>query len=386
MKNAQEAVQKLLPLLYQAPGDEAAWTHFIAALTDAVGATQGLFVHHNTLACHTSLASCFNLDEQFADAYEQYFQFINPYFNVHPTKLPKSGTLGLLNELIPDKEVEHTEFFNDHVIPQELTVRNAIRITAQETENLHTSIALHYPRQRYDANPDYAMTLCRLMLPHIQTALQLHTKMGLLESRLNYLTGVLNNTPQGIILLDKSGKFVQINEPARHIIEAHDGLHIRNNTLQTTLPRETKALTTLINAVAKTALGKATTPGRSFHVLRPSGKHPFELLVAPVYEQLDIKSCQDSATAIFINDPEHANDSLGNRLQQRYQLTKAETAITLFLIQGRETKEILELLGIQRETLKTHLKNIFQKTHTHRQTELISVILRTHALLQGCHG
>lgn len=33
--NAQEAVQKLLPLLYQAPGDEAAWTRFIAALTHA---------------------------------------------------------------------------------------------------------------------------------------------------------------------------------------------------------------------------------------------------------------------------------------------------------------------------------------------------------------
>ncbi|MDF1529668.1 MAG: LuxR C-terminal-related transcriptional regulator, partial [Sedimenticola sp.] len=112
---------------------------------------------------------------------------------------------------------------------------------------------------------------------------------------------------------------------------------------------------------------------------------PFELLITPVYEQTDIKSCHDSATAIFIHDPEHANDSLGNLIQQRYQLTKAETAITLFLIQGRETKEIIELLDIQRETLKTHLKNIFQKTHTHRQAELISVILRTHALLHGHH-
>ncbi|MDF1514688.1 MAG: hypothetical protein P1S60_12845, partial [Anaerolineae bacterium] len=278
MKNAQKAVQKLLPLLYQAPGDEAAWTRFIAALTNATGAVQGLFVHHNTVARQTSLASCFNLNNQFADAYEQYFQFINPYINVHPSKLPKSGTLGFLNELIPDKEVERTEFFNEHVTPQELTIRNAIRITAQETETLHTSIALHYPLQQHKSNPEYALTLCKLMLPHIQTALQLHTKMGFMESRLNYLTGVLNNTPQGVVLLDKSGNIVEINEPARHIIEANDGLHIRHNTLQTMLPRETNALFALTNAVAKTALGKAVIPGRSFHVLRPSGKRPFELL------------------------------------------------------------------------------------------------------------
>lgn len=385
MQNAQEAVQKLLPLLYQAPGDEATWTRFIAALTDATGAVQGLFVHHNTAACQTSLASCFNLDEQFANAYEQYFQFINPYLNVHPSKLPKSGTLGLLNDLIPDKEVERTEFFNDHVVPQELTIRNAIRITAQETENLHTSIALHYPIDQYKNNPEYSLTLCRLMLPHIQTALQLHTKIGLVESRLNYLTGVLDNMPQGVILLDKSGRLVEINEPARSIIEANDGLQIRHDTLQTMLSRETNALNVLINKATQTAQGKATIPGRSFHVLRPSGKRPLELLIVPVYEQMDIKSSPDSVTAIFIHDPEHANDSLGNLIQQRYRLTKTETTITLLLIQGLETKEISERLNIQRETLKTHLKSIFKKTNTHRQGQLIAAILRGHALL-GCYS
>ncbi|TVT50117.1 MAG: hypothetical protein FHK82_16505, partial [Sedimenticola thiotaurini] len=84
------------------------------------------------------------------------------------------------------------------------------------------------------------------------------------------------------------------------------------------------------------------------------------------------------------HDPEHTSKSLGDSIQQRYRLTKTETNITLYLIQGRETKEITELLDIQRETLKTHLKNIFKKTNTHRQSELISVILRANALL-NCH-
>ncbi|MCW8848144.1 MAG: LuxR C-terminal-related transcriptional regulator, partial [Sedimenticola sp.] len=277
-----------------------------------------------------------------------------------------------------------TEFFNDYVMPQGLTVQNAIRITLQESDSLHTSIALHYANDKQDHNPENALAICRLMLPHIQTALQLHTKIGQMKSRLDHLIGVLDTISEGVILLDKSGHIIEVNATARHIIEAQDGLQISQNTLQTMLARESNALTALTHEVAKTALGKAITPGRSFHVLRPSGKRPIELLITPVYEQLDIQQTHDSIVAIFIHDPEHTSKSLGDSIQQRYRLTKTETNITLYLIQGRETKEITELLDIQRETLKTHLKNIFKKTNTHRQSELISVILRANALL-NCH-
>ena len=45
------------------------------------------------------------------------------------------------------------------------------------------------------------------------------------------------------------------------------------------------------------------------------------------------------------------------------------------LVQGYAGKEIAAALKISRETLKSHLKHIFKKTNTHRQSELISVVM-----------
>ncbi len=146
MDNLQSDLSKLLQLLYQAPGDEIAWARFIETFSRTTGATQGLFVHHDMVNQHTSLSSAFNLDEKFATSYEAYYQFNNPYITATPSALPKQGTFGLLNELIPDKEVEKTEFFHDYVTPQDLTVCNAIRITPFQSDEIHSTIALHYPR------------------------------------------------------------------------------------------------------------------------------------------------------------------------------------------------------------------------------------------------
>lgn len=377
MQDLQQTVLNLIPLLYQAPGDDQTWRDVITALCQAVDADQGLFVHHHSSIRQTNLECCINLEERYAKEYEAYYQYINPYISIHPSLLPKPGTLGLLAELIPDKEVEKGEFFNDHVSPQGLTVRNAIRITVQQTEQVHSTIALHYTKDKRHLDPSSRLRFCKLILPHLQTALQLHTKISLLDTKLDRLSRIVDTIHQGVVLLDLSGRILEINDTAREILGRMDGLHIRNHALHTMLPGEDAALARLINGVCKTAHGEDITHGRSFPVLRPSGKHPFELLIAPAYEQTNIDNKHDNAVVIFINDPDAAGESKAELIQHRYNLTESETQVTLMLIQGYTSKEIANAVRISRETLKSHLKHIFKKTNTHRQNELISMVMRS---------
>lgn len=58
----------------------------------------------------------------------------------------------------------------------------------------------------------------------------------------------------------------------------------------------------------------------------------------------------------------------------KYSLTPREREVTNLLLDGNSTSEIVETLSISHNTLKTHLKNIYRKTNTGGQTELILLI------------
>jgi DNA-binding CsgD family transcriptional regulator len=62
-------------------------------------------------------------------------------------------------------------------------------------------------------------------------------------------------------------------------------------------------------------------------------------------------------------------------LQSRFGLTRAEARVVRRLAEGRSIKRIAEELDVSLETARTHAKRAMQKTDTHRQAELVSLVL-----------
>lgn len=67
-------------------------------------------------------------------------------------------------------------------------------------------------------------------------------------------------------------------------------------------------------------------------------------------------------------------------LEQIFGLTRAEARLALLLVDGSTLTEAAEKLHVSVATLRTQLKAIFDKTHTHRQAELVVLISRLSAL------
>src|SRR5262245_54759820 len=68
-------------------------------------------------------------------------------------------------------------------------------------------------------------------------------------------------------------------------------------------------------------------------------------------------------------------------LRSHFGLTPAEARLTLHLVAGETLRSAEAKLGITYETARTHLKNIFGKTGTCRQAELVVVLVTA---LPGC--
>jgi DNA-binding CsgD family transcriptional regulator len=81
----------------------------------------------------------------------------------------------------------------------------------------------------------------------------------------------------------------------------------------------------------------------------------------------------------YVADP-IMNDSI-DLLRSHFGLTRAEARLALHLVAGETLRSAEAKLGVTYETARTHLKNIFSKTGTCRQAELVVVIVTA---LPGC--
>ena len=58
-----------------------------------------------------------------------------------------------------------------------------------------------------------------------------------------------------------------------------------------------------------------------------------------------------------------------------FHLTEREQEIALLVLQGTGNQSIQETLFITKNTLRTHLHNIYDKTNVHSKQELIELLL-----------
>ena len=65
-----------------------------------------------------------------------------------------------------------------------------------------------------------------------------------------------------------------------------------------------------------------------------------------------------------------------------YGLTAVEARLTAILADGKSVNEACELLDITQNTARTHLKRVFSKTDTNRQTELVKLVINGPASLR----
>jgi DNA-binding CsgD family transcriptional regulator len=84
--------------------------------------------------------------------------------------------------------------------------------------------------------------------------------------------------------------------------------------------------------------------------------------------------------AIFIQDPSALPPFPGEAFAKLYGLTKAELRVVLAMRQDATSPRMAASFGIGLHTVRTHLKNIFQKTGTSRQADLMTLMLRASGL------
>jgi len=189
------------------------------------------------------------------------------------------------------------------------------------------------------------------------------------------LEGALDALTSSVYLTDCQGRIVYMNRAAKRQVKTGNALHVVNNHLT---PVDTLARVKLTEAIAKAAVDEAERLSGGITVALPTaGNKGLVATVIPI-ESRGLNDLCDTAAAmvaIFVQDPTAVPPLAGDAFATLYGLTNSELRVLLAMTPGLSVKAVARILEISDKTAKTHLKRIYAKTGTSKQTELMHLLM-----------
>ncbi|MDR6759241.1 DNA-binding NarL/FixJ family response regulator [Mycoplana sp. BE70] len=186
------------------------------------------------------------------------------------------------------------------------------------------------------------------------------------EITLAALAAALDHVSIGIFLLDETGEVRMTNEAGRHLISEGDGLSLTATRLYARAAKTSQPLKSVLAAVLQEAGNSHTIA-----VEREEG-HPLVLQLSSIR----LPDCNSPHAIVFVVDPDKQPYISPEVLAPLFGCTAAEAKLAAALVAGKRLEEIGEEFGVKPSTITFHLQNLFQKTHTHRQTDLVALLIR----------
>ncbi len=183
----------------------------------------------------------------------------------------------------------------------------------------------------------------------------------------------------GVGVCAGDGRLLHKNTALRNWLHLRDGLQDVHGRLELMQPREDSHWLELIGGCGTAQYLqylKSATPFNAMHVTRPSGKPACILQLLPLlYKVVDCPAADHAVALVRITDPAAAPSGYHEILQQLYRLSAAEVRLLERLLEGEQIKQAAYHLHISEHTARSELKSIFAKTGTHRQAQLMRLVM-----------
>jgi DNA-binding CsgD family transcriptional regulator len=188
----------------------------------------------------------------------------------------------------------------------------------------------------------------------------------------NQALSALDRLERGVVFVSAAQHVLFANRTAEELFRTRDGLSLEHGELTASNASLTKALRTAISEAVAGVLNPSNT---LLPLGRPSGLRALSVLVAPLPRSQARIGLKGAAVVLFITDPERTLVIHVEAIQSLFHLTASEANLVAILVEGASLEDAAERLAIRRETARKRLNTIFQKTDTHRQSELVRLVL-----------
>jgi DNA-binding CsgD family transcriptional regulator/PAS domain-containing protein len=362
----------LIDLIYEAALDNDLWPGVLTKFADAMGAAQ-VAMPSMDLRANVVATIAPRFDPDLLTSWRDYWAFRDPVL-LRAMSRP-AGEIYTLDKLMPREEFAATPVFNELWLPAEYSL--ATVGASLVVEDHFSALVCISNGPGKDCLTAEQMQIFGVVVRHLARALRINRRLWELELKHVAATERFEAISQGALLADASGRVVRANTAAKAILDEGRGIIVDKGRLAADGCPD--LLQKLIASCAQGVLAVGG-PGGELKIPRELPLPPLDVTVTPLRSKARLAdvpwiNAGTPVAIVIVSDPDVARRSREGNLRRRFGLTAAEAGLAAEILKGDGRTAAAVRRGISDSTAKTHLSSIFDKTGTHRQAELIRLLL-----------
>jgi DNA-binding CsgD family transcriptional regulator len=223
----------------------------------------------------------------------------------------------------------------------------------------------------------------QLLSPHVCRTIKISHALDLRTLKSETLETALDALSAGVFLLDSQARIMHANRAGEQQVRTGNALRIVNNRFS---PVDGTANAKFIKALSPSADSDRQSATNMHSIALPaSDGEGLIATILPVGEgrRSSLMAPWSAKWAVFSQNPMSVPQIPGEAFAHLYGLTGGELRVVLAVAPGLGVPEAAKLLGLSKETVKTHLQRAFEKTGTKRQAELTRLFMASTPPIHG---
>jgi DNA-binding CsgD family transcriptional regulator len=275
------------------------------------------------------------------------------------------------SDVVPTAQIERTPFYREWQQPQGICDSMVTILEKSETSCAIIALPRH---ERLGPIVDSDRERMGLIVPHVRRAILIGKAIELQVARAEAFSDAINGLASAVYLLGPDCAFRHANRSGVSLIDRRDLLGVFHGQLRLVdlaADRELRAAVAAAATGGDLALG---LKGIAIPLITKDGER-YVAHVLPLTGGVRRRGSSPlSAAAIFVQKAALNLATVPELMARLYGLTPSEIAVVLAIVEIGGIPSVADVMGLSRETVKSHLRNIFAKTAVKRQSDLTKLV------------
>jgi DNA-binding CsgD family transcriptional regulator len=272
-------------------------------------------------------------------------------------------------QLLSNELWNRSELLHEFLVPMDIPFILATWLQKSASKVVALTFQGGKSRGAFDAEE---IDQLRKLVPHLRRSLEIRDRLEAAQIQVSTLSSLLEQTQLGVIALDRTGLVLQATGLADVVLkEAISMRRERDGTLWIREPAGSQIRPWILGG----------EPSRNnvsgfWRVARKKGRQDLQVLFAPAPSAGHPSwTMADARWLIFVFDEGARVPAEAMVIAWHLEITLREAEIAVLISMGTSLEAISSQLGITLQTIRTHLKNIFEKTGARSQSDLVRRVL-----------
>jgi DNA-binding CsgD family transcriptional regulator len=367
--NIDKTVETISEIISLAPLGLADWSDITVAMTDLFPGSFSGLINYDVVNDAMPFLEVDGVEQSFLRFYMDYYHTINPYEKYW--RGHEDGLVWISDYVLPISQLQNDEFYNDWMAKLG-EFDSAIGVKLNPTAENEVRFNLQFATKDFAAYEAPAMYIMRQVRAPLYRAITIAQHLTESQSKLAGASALVDRKDKAAFIVDVSAYLKDCNSVFERYLEMKTLFNQDNGQLSLLNYRYDGKFKQLVRQIALFASAQT-----SKMVVRDEGgdwvlscsRLPSPLNSGPLIPQPLVL-----VTVTRLGQAKNILDL--KEFSSAYHLTKAEERLCQMLTAGHSLSEAASRCSITYETARSRIKDIFSKTRTSRQADLMLLLER----------